>query len=222
VTPFIRLSKRRWSKHYESLIDAFSYRSLALIKIKRRQEVSHMPAELVMKKIISGICASTIAVGIIGSALSSVQAAPIHSTHTGVAKEQFQLAQFRRGDDQDQFERGRPDRNRFERRVERPRFERRGGWSYYNGHRGYREYRRGYRQYNGFWFPPAAFVAGALIGGAIANQPAVAAPPMYAPVRLSAAHVNWCENRWKSYRVSDNSYQPLSGPRQACVSPYGG
>ena len=174
-----------------------------------------------MNKIVSGISVSAIAIGIIGQALSSAQAAPVHTTRSGVAAEQVQLAQFRRDADRDRFERRGPDRSRFERRVEHPRFGRRGGWGYYNGHRGSREYRRGYRQYNGFWFPPAAFVAGAIIGGAIASQPAVAASPVYAPVRLSAAHVNWCENRWKSYRVSDNSFQPLSGPRQACVSPYG-
>ncbi len=39
-----------------------------------------------------------------------------------------------------------------------------------NGHRGYRHYRRGYREFDGFWFPAAAFIAGAVIGGAIANN----------------------------------------------------
>ena len=42
------------------------------------------------------------------------------------------------------------------------------GW--YNGYRGYPRYRYGYRYNNGFWFPAGAFVAGALIGGAIANN----------------------------------------------------
>jgi len=93
----------------------------------------------------------------------------------------------------------------------RDRFERRGNHAYYNGRRGYRERRPGYRQYQGFWFPPAAFALGAIIGGA-ANQPAA---------RLSNAHIRWCQNRWRSYRASDNSYQPFNGPRRACVSPYG-
>jgi hypothetical protein len=44
----------------------------------------------------------------------------------------------------------------------------RDGW--YRGQRGYRYYRRGYRNYNGWWYPAGAFVAGALIGGAIANS----------------------------------------------------
>jgi hypothetical protein len=54
------------------------------------------------------------------------------------------------------------------------------------------------------------------------DEPSADQEPGYAPVRLSAMHVNWCENLWKSYRIIDNSYQPLSGPRQACVSPCGG
>jgi hypothetical protein len=178
--------------------------------------------EFQMKKIVSALCAASMAVGIVGSAVSSAQAAPMPVVKSDSAGAHIQKAQYRRDNDRDRFDRRRDDRRRFERRVDRPRFERRGSFGYYNGHRGYREYRRGYRQYNGWWFPPAAFVAGAIIGGAIASQLPVAAPPVYAPVRLSAAHVNWCENRWKSYRVSDNSYQPLNGPRLACVSPYGG
>lgn len=175
-----------------------------------------------MKRVISGIVAACFTVGVIGSGVSAANAAPLPFVNLGVTGDNLQQVQFRHGDDRNRMERHRFERPRHERRFERPRFERRGSWGYYNGHRGHREYRRGYRQYNGWWFPPAAFVAGAIIGGAIANQPPVAAPPTYAPVRLSAAHVNWCENRWKSYRVSDNSYQPLNGPRQACVSPYRG
>ena len=92
----------------------------------------------------------------------------------------------------------------------RDRFERRGNQAYYNGHRGYRDRRPGYRQHNGWWFPPAAFIAGAIVGGAAQQQ---------AP-RMSNAHVRWCHERWRSYRASDNSYQPYNGPRRACVSPY--
>lgn len=99
--------------------------------------------------------------------------------------------------------------NRHDRpRYSRPGYERPG---YYRGYRGYRHHRPGYRQHNGWWFPPAAFIAGAIIGGGMANQQ---------PHRLSAAHVRWCQERWRSYRVSDNSYQPFNGPRRACVSPY--
>jgi len=175
-----------------------------------------------MKRVVSGITAVCLTMGALGAAISSADAAPIPFMKPEAAGATVQLAQFRRDGDRNRVERPRLNPPRQERRVEHPRFERRGNWGYYNGHRGSREYRRGYRHYNGWWFPPAAFVAGALIGGAIAQPPVVVAPPVYAPARLSAAHVNWCTNRWKSYRVSDNSYQPLNGPRQACVSPYGG
>ncbi|WP_454684475.1 BA14K family protein [Ancylobacter moscoviensis] len=95
-----------------------------------------------------------------------------------------------------------------------------GGRHYYNGHRGYNYYRPGYRNYNGWWYPAAAFAAGALIGGAIAAQPAPAYPaPSYGAGGVNA-HVQWCANRYRSYRVSDNTFQPYGAPRQQCVSPY--
>jgi len=47
-----------------------------------------------------------------------------------------------------------------------PRFYMRGHYAYYNGHRGDRHRHPGWRYYNGYWFPPAAFI-GAAIGGAI-------------------------------------------------------
>ncbi|MCJ8142005.1 BA14K family protein [Ancylobacter sp. A5.8] len=95
-----------------------------------------------------------------------------------------------------------------------PAYYNRGGRHYYNGHRGYNYYRPGYRQYNGWWFPAAAFATGALIGGAIAAQPG----PTY--VSPGNAHVRWCQSQYRSYRVSDNTFQPYNGPRQQCVSPY--
>lgn len=90
-------------------------------------------------------------------------------------------------------------------------YYRRGGYHYYNGHRGYTSYRRGYRQYNGYWFPLGAFATGAIIGGAIAAQPTV---------RYGGSHTEWCYNRYRSYRAYDNTFQPYNGPRQQCISPY--
>ena len=89
------------------------------------------------------------------------------------------------------------------------------GGGYWHGHRGYRNYRPGYRYYNGWWYPAAAFVGGAIVGSAIANQPTYYAQPSY-----GNAHVQWCYNRYRSYRASDNTFQPNSGPRRQCVSPY--
>jgi len=87
------------------------------------------------------------------------------------------------------------------------------GRSYYNGHRGYRQYRKGYRRYNNAWFPAAAFATGAIIGGALSSQ---SAPR----VRSGRRHVQWCNNRYRSYRSSDNTFQPYNGPRRQCYSPY--
>jgi hypothetical protein len=49
------------------------------------------------------------------------------------------------------------------------------------------------------------------------RPPYVAPRPAYG---LSAAHVNWCYARYRSYRAWDNTFQPYYGPRRACISPY--
>ncbi|WP_214472876.1 BA14K family protein [Mesorhizobium sp. dw_380] len=48
------------------------------------------------------------------------------------------------------------------------------------------------------------------------------APPRryYRAGRLSSAHVQWCYNRYRSYRAWDNTFQPNYGPRRQCLSPY--
>ena len=99
--------------------------------------------------------------------------------------------------------------------VQSRNFERRGNNYYYNGQRGYRERRPGYRYHNGFWFPPAAFVFGSIIGGAIASG--IARENRGGSYN---AHVAWCSDRYRSYRASDNTFQPYNGPRQQCNSPY--
>ncbi len=93
-----------------------------------------------------------------------------------------------------------------------PRYDRRKP-PIYRGHRGYRHKRHGYRYHNGYWYPLAAFAAGAIIGGAVADQNARAAD-------RGDAHVQWCYDHYRSYRASDNTFQPYHGPRKPCVSPY--
>lgn len=112
-----------------------------------------------------------------------------------------------------QVQRDRRDRRDWRRGGYRDRIERRGNRAYWRGHRGYREYRPGYRRHGDFWFPAAAFIAGAIISGAIANQP---------NVRSGAGdpHLQWCYARYRSYRSSDNTFQPYNGPRRPCISPY--
>jgi hypothetical protein len=69
-------------------------------------------------------------------------------------------------------------------------------------------HRPGCRRYNdGLWYSLTAFGAGAVVGGA-ATQPAYA-----------SSHIQWWANRYRTYRASDNTYQPNSGPRAQCVCP---
>lgn len=88
---------------------------------------------------------------------------------------------------------------------------------YYGGYRGYGGYRHGYRYHDGYWFPLAAFGAGALIGGAVASEPRYYARP---EAGVNPRHYEWCANRYRSYRGFDNTFQPNNGPRQQCLSPY--
>ncbi|WP_417424939.1 BA14K family protein [Hoeflea sp.] len=37
---------------------------------------------------------------------------------------------------------------------------------------------------------------------------------------MSRSHVDYCYNRYRSYRAYDNTYQPYHGRRRACRSPY--
>ena len=50
--------------------------------------------------------------------------------------------------------------------------------------------------------------------------------PHYRPAPVYRAygsrHHNWCSNRYRSYRVSDGTYQPYHGGRRRCNSPYDG
>lgn len=91
-------------------------------------------------------------------------------------------------------------------------YERHNRHGWYNGHRGYRDRRPGYRYHNGFWFPLAAFGAGALIGGAVAADRDRGG--------YSSRHYAWCENHYRTYRASDNTFVASGGIRRSCVSPY--
>ncbi|MHB2266236.1 BA14K family protein [Aliihoeflea sp. PC F10.4] len=180
-----------------------------------------------MKRFLSIICASTIALtGIAATSAPSIAAPALaRSVDVGTTNANVVDVQYR-GDRWDRRQERRWDRQerRIERRLDR-RDARRGfyrdrGYSYYNGHRGYRDRRAGYRQHNGYWFPAAAFIAGAIVGGAV-SQPAPPQRVIVRPGRLSQAHVDWCYGQYRSYRASDNTFQPYNGPRRACSSPYG-
>lgn len=89
---------------------------------------------------------------------------------------------------------------------------------YYRGDRrwrGDRRYWRGRDRGDAFAAGAAGLVTGAIIGGVIANQ-----NQPRRVIRSGGGHVDWCYSRYRSYRASDNTYQPYNGPRRQCNSPY--
>lgn len=104
-----------------------------------------------------------------------------------------------------------------------------GGHVYLNGHRGWRTYRRGFVGYGGYWFPPGAFGFTIIIGpstryygeprGGYEARPRLRLYDGHAGI--SVEHYRWCDARYRSYRASDDTFQPYHGPRRRCRSPYG-
>jgi hypothetical protein len=60
----------------------------------------------------------------------------------------------------------------------------------------------GYNGYNGrgAWIPAAAQTNGAMVASHAAY----------------GSGASWCATHYKTYRASDNTYQPLDGPREQC------
>ena len=164
-----------------------------------------------MKKILTTFSAALLSVSM-AAPLAAAPIAPPSAPEAGNLIQQVQYRNWRESSEYEYHMRGNKHDMRGNKhdRNDRGRFERRGNGAYYHGHRGYRERRPGYREHNGFWFPAAAFIAGSLITGAITAD----------RNRGGNAHVEWCYDRYRSYRASDNTFQPYNGPRQQCNSPY--
>lgn len=159
-----------------------------------------------MNRIATGLLATVLSVSFAAAAAVPADAATVYVPQAQAPAPTMQAVDYKpwmknRGGD-------------WRRGGDRRHFERRNGDVYWNGHRGYRDYHRGYRRNGDYWFPLAAFAAGALISGAIVNS------QQDRVYEGGNAHVRWCYNRYKSYRASDNTFQPYNGPRQQCRSPY--
>lgn len=153
-----------------------------------------------MKRIVSGLLAAALSVSFTATAALPVNAAEVFVPLASPASPDIQKVEAGNRDFQWRHRNG-------------GRFSRHDRGAYWNGHRGYRDYRPGYRRHGDYWFPLAAFAAGALISGAIINSE-------NNRVHRGNAHVRWCYDRYRSYRASDNTFQPYNGPRQQCISPY--
>jgi BA14K-like protein len=97
-------------------------------------------------------------------------------------------------------------------------WNRHGNWNHHNNwHHGGHNY-RGHG--NDWWWPGVAGVGIGLGLGLLNNAPYYSQPVYRVAPGASSAHVAWCERRYRSYRVYDNTYQPYHGPRRECISPY--
>lgn len=164
-----------------------------------------------MRKLASSICAAAVAFSMAGAGVIPSTAAPLYST--APTAPEAQIVDVKSSKHFKRYHKrgwGRNWRDARHARRDYGRMHRRGGHYYYNGHRGYSYYRPGYRRHGDFWFPAAAFIAGAIITGAI-NQSSRG---------HGNAHVDWCYDRYRSYRAWDNTFQPYEGPRRQCYSPY--
>jgi len=52
------------------------------------------------------------------------------------------------------------------------------------------------------------------------EQPRYRVAPRRSHIYLSEEHVDWCYNRYRTYRASDNTYKPTRNTRRQCISPY--
>jgi len=105
-----------------------------------------------------------------------------------------------------------------------------GGGRYY-GHRGWNRGWRGRYCCGGWGGWGSGFALGLGLGvplgywggGYYGGYDPYYAAPIYRPRvyrRVGSAHVEWCYDRYRSYRAWDNTFQPYHGPRQQCYSPY--
>lgn len=171
-----------------------------------------------MNKIVTGILAATLSVSFAAAAAMPANAAQMFvpqapDSSSNIIKVADGGAQFQRRAGRHFGNRHFSNRNFGNRNFGARNFARNNdGGGFWNGHRGYREYHQGYRRHGDYWFPLAAFAAGAVITGAIVNNE---------NNRYEGnSHVQWCYDHYRSYRSSDNSFQPNYGPRQECRSPY--
>ena len=160
-----------------------------------------------MKTLLSGMCAAALGATFAVTSVAPLNAAPIFVPKAQTAQpDVIQVQDGMRWRKRNSRKGGNVNEN-----WRGNNFRRDGNYAWYNGKRGYRYKRAGYRYYNGFWFPAGTFIAGAVIGGAIANSNNYSG---------GSAHVAWCRDHYRSYRERDNTFQPNNGPRRQCNSPY--
>jgi hypothetical protein len=99
------------------------------------------------------------------------------------------------------------------------RWDRERRWHRHHDRRDYRDHRR-HRDHYRHGRGPSVYFGIAPTYRYV--EPRYVAPRYAAPRRHVRAsnHVNWCYNQYRSYRASDNTFQPNYGPRRQCHSPF--
>lgn len=99
-------------------------------------------------------------------------------------------------------------------------FRDRNGWN--NNRHGWR--RDGWNRNGGYYRDRnlggaviGGLITGAIVGGVLNNSGPVYRDRVY---RGGNAHVQWCYDRYRTYRASDNTYVPRVGQRAYCNSPF--
>ena len=211
------------TEHYNSAIWGVTRNNHAYLPLvaRRDRNIWSSNEDFVMRKFLSALCATALTASFAVSGALPVNAAPIYvpqaptAGHSDVVKVQDYIWKKRKGKRMDRGDRSfrkfrRSSRNNWKN------FDGPSKYGWYNGHRGYRYRRhRDDRRHGDFWFPAGAFIAGAIVGGALSNN------NTYYRGGGGSAHVEWCYDRYRSYRAYDNTFQPYNGPRRQCNSPYG-
>jgi BA14K-like protein len=87
--------------------------------------------------------------------------------------------------------------------------DRRWGWNTYPRYSSY-----GWRRYDTPWWVDAPLTVGTLPFRVITQ------PFGVRRYGVSSRHVNWCENRYRSYNPGTNTWLSYSGNYRQCISPY--
>lgn len=96
----------------------------------------------------------------------------------------------------------------------------RGEW---NGFKGYRHHRSGYKKHtDGWWYPEAAFQPGVHVDSSNTIQKKTTQKQKKEEDKpwFMKMHIDYCAAKYKSYTSSDNTYQPYEGGRKQCLSRY--
>ena len=153
--------------------------------------------------------------GLVALTLSLGLAAPLAPTPSHAASIVVPIAPATAGDVQTV----RDHRNYQRRNWRRDRHD------YRRYHRDHRRYGRHYRRHRDRDAAIALGLGLGVLGGVLATRPYYEDRYYVVPQRrvhrsYGNAHVQWCYDRYRSYRAYDNTFQPYGGGRRVCYSPY--